>query len=1057
MRKHVLPTLLFVFSGFGISQLSAQDISLEYVASHFTDVFDDGAAEIAAFDASTARIFFTNANANTIGILDISDPQNPTLVKEIDCSSYGGGINSVATFNGLVAAAIEADPKQDPGAVVFFDTDGQFISQVTVGALPDMLIFTPDGTKVLTANEGEPNDDYTVDPEGSVSIIDISGGPVGASVTTISFSAYNDKKAHLLNKGIRIYGPNATVAQDLEPEYIAVSPDNRQAFVSLQENNALAVIDLATATLVDLVPLGYKDHQRGEAQLTENALNELPGWPELGTPVYGGGQPPVSLGGFSGLYFDATESDETNYVFYLIPDRGPSDAPVAESDLVYPAADERFGDLRPFKLPRYQATISKVSLNRETGQVALSGQIPLFRTVNGDEQRIITGLSQVIGLDEWPVTYADPNTPYNDTSFIDKNGVAYHDLLQLGTSDPFGGDMEGITRDRDGNFWLCDEYRPSIYKFSPGGEMMARYVPVGTAVSNIIPLPAGEFGPETLPSVYKKRRNNLGFEAIAYDYDAHIIYAFMQSPLDNPGNLTRTSDIIRILAINPDSGNPVGEYVYLLEKNRDAGDIPGGQRVDKIGDAVYIGKNRFMVIERDSGLPGGQQNSQKLVFEINLTGATNLLADLTFRRLSEKEELDGEDDFTLDMMTADELVAYGITPVHKTKVLNLPTLGYFPSDKAEGIAVLPDGSIAVINDNDFGIAGAGVTDLSSLGIISFKNNNQFDASDRDGGVNLAIHPTLGMYQPDAITSLEADGKTYILTANEGDARDYDGYSEEERIKDLVLNPVSFPDASNLQDDANIGRLRTTSASGDLDSNGDYEILYTYGGRSFSVWDTNGNLLFDSGDALESITASALPENFNSNNDDNDSFDSRSDDKGPEPEAITVGEVMGVPYAFIGLERIGGVVIYNITDPAQPVFVDYLNNRDFGLPATSREAGDLGPEDIVFISAEDSPAGVPLVVTANEVSGTVSIFSIGMLPTDTEDVADHTSPWRLYPNPAGEVLYTNTVSDYEVFSTLGQPLLRTLNTNRIELTRLPAGTYILRDVARNRSKLFVKSE
>ena len=134
------------------------------------------------------------------------------------------------------------------------------------------------------------------------------------------------------------------------------------------------------------------------------------------------------------------------------------------------------------------------------------------------------------------------------------------------------------------------------------------------------------------------------------------------------------------------------------------------------------------------------------------------------------------------------------------------------------------------------------------------------------------------------------------------------------------------------------------------------------------------MVFDSRDALELITAKAYPSNFNASNTIN-TFDNRSDDKGPEPEGVVIGKVFGKPYAFIGLERIGGVVVYDVSDPLAPRFVQYANNRDFTADPTTPAAGDLGPEGLVFISAQESPSGRPLVVTGNEISGTTTIYEI----------------------------------------------------------------------------------
>lgn len=243
-------------------------ITLRALGSFESGFFDQGAVEISAFDPDTARVFVTYAEQNYVGIIDISDPDAPVAASplaQISLAQWGedARATSVAVHDGVVAIAIPlGEDDTAPGKVAFFTTDGAFLSDVTVGALPDMLTFTPNGRYVLTANEGQPRDDYQVDPEGSVSMIDLGGG-VGAltqsSVTTIGFEAFNGAA---LDPSIRIFGPGATVAQDLEPEYIAVSHDSRTAWVTLQENNAIATIDLQARRVTALHGLGFKDHSR---------------------------------------------------------------------------------------------------------------------------------------------------------------------------------------------------------------------------------------------------------------------------------------------------------------------------------------------------------------------------------------------------------------------------------------------------------------------------------------------------------------------------------------------------------------------------------------------------------------------------------------------------------------------------------------------------------------------------------------------------------------------------------------------------------------------------
>jgi DNA-binding beta-propeller fold protein YncE len=498
---------------------SAQ-IVLTPIGTYSTGIFAEGGAEIVAHDPVSQRLFVVNAQANRLDVLDIRKPWAPSRVSSIDLAPYGGGVNSVAVHGGIIAAAVENTNKQAPGKVAFFDASGAALASVTVGALPDMLTFSPNGSWLLVANEGEPLDYCTAgqanDPEGSVSVIDLRGGVAGLTqdkVRTAGFAAFNGA----VPAGVRVFGPNATAAQDFEPEYIAVSPDSTTAWVTLQENNALAIVDIASATVTSVVPLGTKDHS-----LARNAL---------------------------------------------------------------------------------------------------------------------------------------------------------------------------------------------------------------------------------------------------------------------------------------------------------------------------------------------------------------------------------------------------------------------------------------------------------------------DPSDRDGGTRIAPWPVRGLYQPDSVAAYSFGSQPYLVLANEGDARDYECFSEEARVGDLELDLTVFPDAAALQKNEALGRLRTTTAGGDTDGDGDNDEILSFGARSFSIRNAVGDLIWDSGNEIELITAAALPGGFNSNNDENDSVDSRSDDKGPEPEGVAVGSFRGRQYAFVGLERIGGVMVYDVTDPRAPFFVQYVNPRRFEGDAEAGTAGDLGPEGVLFIPREQSPIPRGLLVTGNEISGTVTIYSI----------------------------------------------------------------------------------
>ena len=242
--------------------VTPDSITLNYLGRYSANIFGASAAEIPAFDPVNQRIFIVNAQKGAVDVLNAADPANPVLLQELTVESIteGAVVNSIAYKGGYLAVAVEAPTKTDNGWVALFDaTSLEMLGYEQVGAQPDMVTFTPDGQYVLTANEGEPSTDYQIDPVGSISILGVSEGQL-VGVRTAGFSAFNTQADALRSAGVRIYGPNASVEQDLEPEYIAISSDSSTAWVSLQENNALAKVDIATATVTDILPLGYKDH-----------------------------------------------------------------------------------------------------------------------------------------------------------------------------------------------------------------------------------------------------------------------------------------------------------------------------------------------------------------------------------------------------------------------------------------------------------------------------------------------------------------------------------------------------------------------------------------------------------------------------------------------------------------------------------------------------------------------------------------------------------------------------------------------------------------------------
>lgn len=554
-------------------------INLSLLGRYESGVFDESAAEIVDFDPSTDRAYVVNADSGQIDVIDAATPATPTLLTSLDVAADVatavaavatagdlGAANSVSISNGVVAVAIEAATKQDNGYIAFYSTaDNTFVAAIEAGALPDMVTFTPDGNKVLVANEGEPNGDYSVDPEGTLTIIDVSGGVASvtqANATQVSLGAAP------LEGPVRISAKAASQGADVEPEYIVVADDSSTAYVMLQENNAVAEIDLATNAATRIVGLGFKNYS-----------------------------------------------------------------------------------------------------------------------------------------------------------------------------------------------------------------------------------------------------------------------------------------------------------------------IPG---------------------------------------------------------------------------------------------------------------------------------------------------NEIDASNRDGVVNIRNWPVFGTYMPDGADAYTVAGTTYFITANEGDGREYltdatdaadctaqggfdfdDGdcfhYLDEIRIKDIQDDNATFNAdlvalaGANFEDDEQLGRLKVMTDLGledastctSLATTGQpteagcvYEALYSFGGRSFTIWNADTMTpVFDSGNQFEVTTANRFGvDHFNASNDDNEG-DNRSDDKGPEPEAIEIGEVDGKTYAFIGLERVGGVMVYNVSNPQAPDFVQYINERDFSVADVETDlalVGDLGPESIKFVSQADSPTGSPMLIVGNEVSGTTTFFDIQLI-------------------------------------------------------------------------------
>jgi hypothetical protein len=688
-------------------------------------------AEISAYNPSTGYLYTVGGGSGAIVVSDLSDPLNPSTVAIATPGEGVQTLQSAAVFGKLLAIAVQNTVKTEPGFVQFYDLNNPalpvHISTVNVGALPDMVKFSGDGSKLLVTNEGEPNALYTIDPEGSISVINTSGYlaatpvvPVQADVQTIGFGAWENRRAELINRGIRIgqrLGVTTTVAQDIEAEAIAISADGTTAWISLQENNAFAVLDLSSATPVikEIFSAGIKDWNRGIAS-AENFSYELEY--AAGTANLPAG---VLAGGLSGLTFAGQETVDgvALDVYYSITDRGPNGPLVAGK--------------RQFLDPDFQPTIYKLGMNRATGAISELARIGLKRP----DGTPLTGLPQLAAKDDIPID--STNTP-----------LAY---------DPFGIDSEtvslftlnigGSTRDV---FAVGDEYRGQIAIFdATTGNLIQRYIPAGQKaqletqhnVGGATPIGAETI--DSLPAVYGNRWSNRGIEGMAFNPTDGLLYAFMQSPLDvdaNGDGVTEgrsSSELTRILAIDPATGTPVKEHLYLLS---------GRTGQDKIGDVAFDpARGVFLVMERDSSR---SLTGFKHVVEVDLRGATDTLAITTAANqasdgwlgkigVASPELLDNRRTLVdhdsnpatpeiFSTSSADALAAAGIRLAHKIELFNLPSIGGTTAyDKPEGLTIRDDGSLVINYDNDFGTEGASGNTFT---VVNFDGAG-FDSSDRD--------------------------------------------------------------------------------------------------------------------------------------------------------------------------------------------------------------------------------------------------------------------------------------------------------------------------------------
>lgn len=347
-----------------------------------------------------------------------------------------------------------------------------------------------------------------------------------------------------------------------------------------------------------------------------------------------------------------------------------------------------------------------------------------------------------------------------------------------------------------------------------------------------------------------------------------------------------------------------------------------------------------------------------------------------------------------------------------------------------------------------GIWGLGKKDMSIPG-------NGFDASDNNNEILIANWPVKAYYTPDAVQNYKVGTTHYIVTANEGDEKDLSGFSERTTVgaNNYTPDPALFPQAAILKASYNLGRFRVSNATGNTDGDADFEEIAALGARSFSIFNADTRqIVYDSGDQFERYIAANHPLIFNADNESN-IVKNRSRAKGPEPEGVALGTINGQTYAFITLERTGGVMVYNITDPNNPILTDYKHSR-----MTSAYGGDNGPEGITYVAPENTTTGKGYVIVANEISGTLSVYEVQGAPTlATGEVKTEKATFNVFPNPIskGNTLYFNRAQDYELYDMSGKLITKEKNALTIDTFKLSPGVYLVKTSEGDTKRVIVK--
>ena len=490
-------------------------------------------------------------------------------------------------------------------------------------------------------------------------------------------------------------------------------------------------------------------------------------------------------------------------------------------------------------------------------------------------------------------------------------------------------------------------------------------------------------------------------EIVTYNKDDKIFYVV--------SGVTQSIDLVKINSDGSTERKKRIEIGEILEdKNINAGDMTSVSYSDEknllavaVQDEDYKNNGHIVILDKDGNYKEAYEcGVQPDMVTFTKDGKYILSADEGEPREGyDKEAIDPKGSVTIVDLENKSInkVEFNIDRDEALKDGLLLKKGSNPVEdlEPEYIAISDDNKTAFVSlqENNaiasIDIESGEINYVKGLGFIDHSlPGNEIDAVRGKGDnaqIDIKRDNFFGTPMPDGIAFLSKNGKDYILTANEGDAREWGKKKNKyENTKSKKFDEKADKKTEYLDNDKTDGL--------------DKDKIYLLGGRSFSIYDASDlTRVYNSGSDFEKITARIFPDFFNTSNDEDkgvDELDARSNKKGPEAENITVLNIKDKTYAIVGLERISGIMIYDITDPSNPVYKDYFNNRIFiksvndGEEIGLEKRGNIGPEGLCAIEAKDSPTGKPLVLVANEVSGTVQVIEFNY----SEDEKNSEIPW-----------------------------------------------------------------